>query len=115
MKLNDYQQQAITFELMSREGKISANSPSYVAKVLGLVGEAGEVAEKYKKIIRDKNGEVNQQDAAEIIKELGDVLWYVSALASYLDVDLQTVAQTNLDKLGSRKQRGAQHGSGDNR
>lgn len=115
MKLNDYQKQAVAFELMNREGKILASSPSYVAKVLGLVGEAGEVAEKYKKIIRDKNGDVSDADAAEIIKELGDVLWYVSALAGYLGTDLQTVAETNLAKLNSRKTRGSQRGSGDNR
>lgn len=115
MKLNEYQKLAVAFDLMSREEKMHASSPSYVAKVLGLAGEAGEVAEKYKKIIRDKNGKVSEADAAEIIKELGDVLWYVSAISSYLGADLQTVAETNLAKLGSRKTRGSQRGSGDNR
>ncbi len=115
MKFNDYQQQATTFELMKREGEILANSPSYVAKILGLAGEAGEVAEKYKKIIRDKDGHVSDADKAEIIKELGDVLWYVSALAGYLHVSLEDVAKANIDKLSSRKSRGTQHGNGDNR
>ncbi len=115
MTFNDYQEQAAVFELMERSGTLLATDPSYVAKLLGLVGEAGEVAEKYKKIIRDKNGVVSDEDKAEILKELGDVLWYVSAIAGYLDADLQDVADRNLAKLGSRKNRGTQHGSGDNR
>ena len=115
MTLNDYQKQAATFELMKRDGVLSASDPAHVAKLLGLVGEAGEVAEKYKKIIRDKNGVMSDDDKAEIIKELGDVLWYIAALAGYLEVDLEEVAARNLTKLGSRKARGAQHGNGDNR
>lgn len=115
MKLNDYQTQALPFSLIDKEDDLSASSPSYVAKVLGLVGEAGEVAEKYKKIIRDKGGVVSDADKAELIKELGDVMWYVAVLADYLGVSLEEVAATNLDKLTSRKARGTQHGSGDNR
>jgi NTP pyrophosphatase (non-canonical NTP hydrolase) len=83
--------------------------------VLGLVGEAGEVAEKVKKIIRDKGSEISNEDRAEIIKELGDVLWYITSIASKLNVGLDTVAQTNIDKLYSRMGRGKLQGSGDNR
>lgn len=115
MTFDTYQKQAMTFELMTRDNDLSANDPAYIAKVLGLLGEAGEVAEKYKKIVRDKGGKVDEADKAELIKELGDVLWYVSALASYLGVPLEVVAQTNLSKLTSRKARGVQRGSGDNR
>jgi NTP pyrophosphatase (non-canonical NTP hydrolase) len=83
--------------------------------VLGLVGEAGEVAEKLKKIIRDKGSNISNEDRAEIIKELGDVLWYITSIASKLNVELDTVAQTNIDKLYSRMERNKLQGSGDNR
>ncbi len=115
MTLDEYQSQAITTELMERADKLSANDPAFVAKLLGLVGEAGEVAEKFKKIIRDQEGVISEADKQEIVKELGDVLWYISALASYLDTSLDDVAQTNLQKLFSRRDRGAARGSGDNR
>ena len=82
---------------------------------LGLAGEAGEVCEKIKKIMRDKNGKLTEDDQQLLIKELGDVLWYVSALADELDVFLGDVASTNLEKLWSRQERGKISGSGDNR
>lgn len=84
-------------------------------RTLGLVGEAGEVAEKVKKILRDKEGRVSADDKQEIIKEMGDVLWYLQALADYLEVPLSKVAEVNLDKIHSRKKRGTTKGSGDNR
>lgn len=115
MTLNEYQEQAITFDVMGDGSAVSANNPAYVAKILGLVGEAGEVAEKYKKIIRDKEGVVDSEDKAALIKELGDVLWYVSTIAQYLEVPFDEIAQANIEKLASRKSRGVQKGSGDNR
>lgn len=86
-----------------------------IAQVFGLVGESGEVAEKFKKIIRDKKGQISDEDRAEILKELGDILWYVNAVAHLLDSNLEEVATSNLEKVLSRKQRGVQAGSGDNR
>jgi len=115
MKFNEYQEQALTFSILAKEKQLNASSPSYVAKVLGLVGEAGEVAEKYKKIIRDKEGIISEEDRKELLKELGDVLWYVAVISSYLEMPLEEVAQGNIDKLSSRKRRGTQSGSGDNR
>ena len=82
---------------------------------LGLAGEAGEVCEKVKKIMRDKGGVLSEADALEISKELGDVLWYLSAIACEINVALSTVAEDNIDKLHSRKERGMLQGSGDNR
>ena len=79
--------------------------------VLGLVGEAGEVAEKIKKLMRD-NTKVSSDD---IIKELGDVVFYATALANYFNSDLTEVLQTNMDKLNNRAKRGVIKGSGDNR
>lgn len=115
MNFNDYQKQAITTDIMSSNGKLIATDPAFMAKILGLVGEAGEIAEKYKKIIRDKDGAISEADVTEITKELGDVLWYISALGVYMNVPLEDIAQANLDKLSSRKARGTQKGSGDNR
>lgn len=83
--------------------------------VLGLNGEAGEVAEKLKKIIRDHGGEIDDAQRDALIKELGDVLWYVAACCHELDVPMQEVAQRNLEKLASRKERGVISGTGDER
>jgi NTP pyrophosphatase (non-canonical NTP hydrolase) len=82
---------------------------------LGLAGEAGEVAEHAKKAIRDDAGSVSDERRAAMAKELGDVLWYVAQLASELDLDLNEIADTNLQKLLSRQRRGVLSGSGDDR
>ena len=81
-----------------------------VENTLGLVGEAGEVAEKIKKYFRDED--YSQED---IVKELGDVLFYVTALANHIGSDLQTVMNTNISKLQDRLNRNKIQGSGDNR
>jgi NTP pyrophosphatase (non-canonical NTP hydrolase) len=83
--------------------------------VLGINGEAGEVAEKVKKIIRDKDGVMSDEDKQELAKEIGDVLWYLAVFAQSLGYSFDDIAKTNLDKLKSRKDRGALQGSGDNR
>jgi NTP pyrophosphatase (non-canonical NTP hydrolase) len=82
---------------------------------LGLAGEAGEFADHAKKVIRDDGGEVTPQRREAMAKELGDVLWYVAQLASELGLELEQVAQDNLDKLRSRMDRGVLSGSGDDR
>jgi NTP pyrophosphatase (non-canonical NTP hydrolase) len=109
MNFNDYQNQARSTAMYPNIGD------NYVYPVLGLSGESGEVAEKFKKIIRDKNGVVSEQDKVEIVKEMGDVLWYLANLSCELNVDLSLVAEKNLEKLFSRKERGVITGSGDNR
>lgn len=83
--------------------------------VMGLTEEAGEVAGKFAKIIRDKKGVITQYDREEIIKELGDVLWMLSEIATRLDFSLQQVAFVNIEKLTSRLERSKINGSGDNR
>lgn len=83
--------------------------------VLGLVGESGEIAEKFKKLVRDKAGDETQIDREDIKKELGDVLWYIAVLSKYLDIPLEDVAKLNVEKLASRQARGTLQGSGDNR
>ncbi len=83
--------------------------------VLGLAGEAEEVAEKFKKLIRDHNGEMSEEYKQEILKELGDVLWYITKIADNLDTNLKEVVEINVSKLQSRKDRDIIHGKGDNR
>jgi len=88
---------------------------SYVYPTLGLVGETGEFVEKIKKIFRDKNGKISKKDKKKIVKELGDILWYLSQVAKELDITFEEIAQKNIKKLSSRKKRGKLHGEGDNR
>lgn len=113
MNIDDYSTQAIT-TLMNTHAYGDV-TPELMAQILGLVGESGEVAEKFKKIIRDKNGVISEDDKRELVKELGDILWYINAVSSLLGVSLDEVASKNLEKVLSRKARGATHGSGDNR
>ncbi|ARQ94652.1 nucleotide pyrophosphohydrolase [Mycobacterium phage Journey13] len=82
---------------------------------LGLVGEAGEIANKVKKIIRDQDGVITPENRVQLEDELGDVLWYVARLATQIDTPLSMVAELNLAKLRDRKVRGVLQGSGDNR
>jgi NTP pyrophosphatase (non-canonical NTP hydrolase) len=87
----------------------------FLSKILGLSGEVGEVSEKFKKIIRDGGGKFSDEDAKELAKELGDVLWYVSTITKYIGFNLEELAEDNIAKLNSRKVRGKLSGSGDNR
>lgn len=88
---------------------------NFTYPTLGLVGEAGEVANKVKKILRDNSGQVTPGHIEEIQKELGDVLWYAAQLATEFGLDLDDVAMQNILKLESRLDRGTLRGSGDNR
>ena len=116
MNFNDYQKKAEEFDCFSKPAELtSLTEAGFLEKVLGLTGEAGETADKVKKIIRDKGGKFSEEDKGEIVKELGDVMWYLAGIARYLDVDLSEVAEGNIEKLASRKQRGVISGSGDNR
>ena len=120
MEFDKYQKQAQTTDLGIKNMPTimldkTLNVPEFIDKVLGLTGESGEFADKVKKIMRDKRGDFNDKDRAELLKELGDVLWYVAEIASYLDAPMSGLAQMNLDKLKSRKIRGTLVGSGDNR
>ncbi len=109
----------MTFEEYQKKSKKTALYPdkgnNYIYPVLGLNGEAGEVAEKFKKIIRDKEGKISEKDREEITKELGDVLWYIAQIASELNLSLDEIAKNNIIKLQDRMERGVLGGSGDNR
>lgn len=113
MKMKEYSEKAMTTDTFS--GDKSIDSHSFLEKAFGLTGEAGEVAEKLKKILRDKDGVATDDDKKELAKELGDILWYVNSVGNYLGFSLEEIAQMNLDKVLSRKARGKTMGSGDNR
>ena len=113
MTIDEYTEKAIATLIGTHEyGDIDAR---LMAQVLGLVGESGEVAEKFKKLVRDKQGILTDDDRTEILKELGDVLWYVNTVAHLLGSSLEEVAQMNNQKLASRQARQQLHGQGDNR
>ncbi len=103
------------YQQRSNATAIYPDSVRIMYPTLGLNGEAGEVAEKVKKMIRDNNNILDDDKKAEIAKEIGDVLWYISALCRDIGVSLEEVANINIAKLESRKQRGVLQGSGDNR
>lgn len=113
MDFDDYQKAIIKFDHF--EATSSPLAPGFYEKILGLTGESGETADKFKKIIRDQNGQITPENKDEIKKELGDILWYLASIARYLDIPLSDLAQTNIDKLESRLKRNKLHGSGDNR
>ena len=114
MTLDEYQAAIEGFDT-NRTRHYDLRDGLYVEKILGLVGEAGELADKYKKIIRDKESVIGEADRAELIKELGDVLWYVATLARYLGASFDEVAALNLAKLTDRQRRHLIQGEGDNR
>jgi NTP pyrophosphatase (non-canonical NTP hydrolase) len=108
MDLNDYQKAA-------RRTAIYAEEHRVIYPALGLASEAGEVAGKIKKVLRDQGGDFAKAPLEAIKDELGDVLWYVAVLAADLGLALDEIAAENLAKLSSRKQRGRLSGGGDRR
>lgn len=115
----EYQLKAHSFSNYTQPAVI--NDPNHIVTVdyvypaLGLAEEAGEVAGKFAKAIRDNGGVIDGERKEAIIKELGDVTWMVAELCTILNVSLEEVMQKNIDKLTSRKERGVIGGSGDDR
>ena len=105
MELNEYQAEALSTAIYPNDNKVE-----YLA--LALCGEAGEVADKVKKIIRDFS---DKDTRDRIAYELGDVLWYTANLARAIGYSLSEVATLNLAKIAARKLQGTIHGTGDNR
>jgi len=103
-----YQKVALTTAIYPREQAI-------IYPTLGLTGEAGEVANKVKKIIRDGSNFKDEKLVSEIKAEIGDCLWYIAVLASDFDIKLSDIANTNLIKLENRKENNTIRGSGDKR
>src|SRR6185369_12147935 len=105
MDFNKYQTLAKKTAVYPKIGK------AYVYPTLGLTNEAGEFAGKIKKIFRDDKGKISKEKKEDLMHELGDVLWYVSQIATELDIKLSDIAKENVKKLLSRKERGTLHGS----
>ena len=107
------------FKTYQKKARLTAQYPNLgsnnIYPTLGLVGEAGEVAEKVKKVIRDKKGIFDQESKKAIKKELGDVLWYLSNLCNEFGFSFEDVALQNLEKLRLRVSKGVISGSGDDR
>ena len=113
MDFFEYEDSVASTAIYPESGQATLTALNYT--VLGLVGEAGEIANKVKKIYRDKGGVLSVEDRAEISKEIGDVLWYASRAAAELGYTLEEVAEYNVEKLQSRHARGVLGGNGDNR
>jgi NTP pyrophosphatase (non-canonical NTP hydrolase) len=109
MLLSDYQSRSRATAVYPNQGD------NLLYPTLGLCGEAGEVAEKIKKMVRDDDGILSDERRAALSKELGDVLWYVAQLATEADLDLDAIAEENIAKLLSRRERNVLSGSGDDR
>lgn len=110
MTFDEYQKQAKTTDLSHPDPLMGTT-----INALGLAGEAGEVADKWKKILAYKNAQITAEDLKEIEKELGDVLWYMAVFADNLGLKLDAIAAANLAKLADRAKRNILKGEGDNR
>lgn len=108
MKANEYQEWSEKTAIYPKDAGLA-----YV--ILGLMSEAGEVAGKYKKCIRDDNGILSEERKNQMIDETGDILWYLARLSQELNTTLEEVMQRNHDKLEDRLARNVIKGSGDNR
>lgn len=108
LTFNSYQEAASKTAIYPQNLKI-------LYPLIGLAGETGEVAEKIKKVLRDNNGIFSEEKKKEIAKELGDVLWYLSSIATDMDYSLDEIVRMNLQKISARKENNLIHGDGDNR
>lgn len=109
MDFNQYQ------KLAKRTASYPVVKEGFVYPMLGLAGEAGEVSNKVKKIFRDDGGVIKEERKEEIKKELGDLLWYIAQLATELDIPLDNIASSNIEKLSLRLSKDTIKGDGDNR
>lgn len=104
------------YQKLSRETAIYPEAgKNFVYPALGLAGETGEVSEIIKRIIRDNNNIADEKVKEELLKELGDVLWYLCQLAAEFNLSFDEIAKENIKKLRDRKARGVLHGKGNER
>ncbi len=113
MDFNQYQKEAIKTDSFGGKGEIT--SLGFIIKLLGLAGESGEIADKFKKIYRNNDGKMSSEEKELIVKELGDVLWYLSVISNYLDIPFQEIAEKNIEKIKDRQERNVIKSSGDTR
>jgi NTP pyrophosphatase (non-canonical NTP hydrolase) len=107
MEFKEYQEKAKETAVYPK------TEPSWIYPLLGLAGESGEIFEKLKKVIRDDGSKISEEKINLLKKEIGDVLWYLSTLSTELGLSLNEVAEENIEKLFSRKERNKLHGNGD--
>jgi NTP pyrophosphatase (non-canonical NTP hydrolase) len=110
MTFDDYQVRALTSNLKNSDATLEI-----IQQVLGLGDESGEVLAIFKKWIRDDGADIDKLDTERVKKELGDILWYIAVVAKDVGLSLNDIAETNIQKLADRKERGVLGGSGDNR
>ncbi len=110
MTFDEYQTQALTTAVHHANPEMDKT-----IFAMGVAGEAGEVIEKWKKIVAYREGKITDEDLRELSKELGDVIWYIAVFAHELGLSFGDIAQQNADKLASRKARNVIKGQGDNR
>ena len=102
-------------KLAHRTSTMPIVGEKYVYPVLGLSGEAGEVANKVQKIFRDDKGVLTEARLKDVKHELGDVLWYLAEICTCMDIDFEEIAKANIEMLASRLERNKISGDGDNR
>ena len=110
MTFDEYQKQARKTAILRSDKQLDMTICA-----LGTVGEAGEVADKWKKILVYQNGLIKDEDRTELAKEMGDVIWYIAMFADHLGLSFDAIATQNIEKLASRKARDTLRGKGDNR
>jgi NTP pyrophosphatase (non-canonical NTP hydrolase) len=110
MTFDDYQKVALTTADTNYEPLIEKT-----IWAMGIAGEAGEVIEKWKKIVAYKDGAISDEDLKDLAKELGDVVWYIAVFAHTLGLSFDEIINTNIAKLSDRKKRNVIRGAGDNR
>ena len=104
------------YQKLSRETAVYPGAgKNFIYPTLGLAGETGEAVEIIKKVMRDNNGQVSEEAKTALVKELGDILWYIAQLATETGLSLDDIANNNIEKLRSRKERGVLHGQGNDR
>jgi NTP pyrophosphatase (non-canonical NTP hydrolase) len=124
MNFNDYQKMAASTSIVRDRCRVLVRKLSEDEMVdllarcyafMGLAGEAGELCNEMKKVIRDDHGTLTPDRAAKMVRELGDTQWYTADCASRIPIELQDVAVANIEHLRSRKKRGVLGGSGSDR
>ncbi len=112
MTFDEYQKKALVTDSSAGRDLLD---PDFIAVVLGLSGESGEIAEKFKKLYWHKKGAWDDEDKKSIAKELGDLLWYITSISTHVGISLEKIAEQNIEKLKSRTERNVLLGNGDNR
>ena len=115
-KLMDFRE----YQIESRKTDVGTSAqdnlkPGWLYYALGISGEAGELTEKIKKLFRDKEGLIDREFLDSVIKEMGDILWYMGRLSDVFGINFNLIAETNIKKLLDRMERNKLHGEGDNR